>query len=342
MDPQHNSAHSNPARLHSEPHPPSRATSHHLLCHVHEEVVAFNHTYNAPILERQVQERFPPEESNEAPSLEKELYISELAAVKKEAFETLLTRNAPHLRSLGLSLALLSNTTPTAHFTYDEASFHLDNGERFIDLLASYVGNPINENNLIALVTIFEDLLSYLQYHGDLTDPEDTGSIEFAASLQGVIGVLKKIPEFQHAATVSILARYTSFLDRRCLHEVIMVERASIFEVGSLRLNDSGTEFIHIPFSNPSLRWHIICNNSENYARVWETCLNVLDMLISRPAMKQLSELAVTTTLRNLHWIKQDLSSNGWSLRDDGESEEFKIVVDETADKLTEMLQSIQ
>lgn len=341
MDPQHNSAHNKPVRHNSEHSHAAKVTSHMLLTRVLEEVLEFNHSYTDTILERQIQERFPLEEPNENAPLEKELYTSELIAEKKEAFEQLLVRNQKYLHPLGLSLSMLTHPDSASNFSDGEASFHLDNGARFIEHLESYRGKPVLEKNLLALVTIFEDLFSYIQYHGDLTRPDDERSIEFAASLRGLLEALKNLPEFQYAPTLSILARYQSFLERRCLHEVIMVERASIFEIGSLRLNDAGTEFIHIPFSNPSLRWHIICNNSKSYANVWQSSLRVLEMLLLRPDMKQLTELALTTTLGNLHWIKQDLNSNGWSLRDDGESEEFKIVVDEIAEKVTAMLHTV-
>ena len=53
--------------------------------------------------------------------------------------------------------------------------------------------------------------------------------------------------------------------------------------------------------------------------------------------MDQLVSLSLDTALRNLSWIKRDLNSGAWSLREKDQLDEFNIVVDDIAEKFAEI-----
>jgi hypothetical protein len=328
----HNKSTSNSANHHND------APALRNLTDFYRIVVEFNHSFSAPFLQKKVDDNFPPEHIHETSPLEKELLIAELIAEKNLEFDGLLAQHSPFLNSLGLSLSLRATSISTPDFDHAEALFQLEHGGAFINFLSTLAGQYLSDKDHVTILSIIEDLLSYLQFQSDLTNPDDAPAIEFAGAIGGILESLTQNLSLLHDPIISDLRRYHSLMGQKCLHEVVILERAGIFELGSVRVNESGTEFIHIPYSNPSLRWHIICNNVESYKNVWETSISAIEKLLPLPAVQDLTSLAITTTLENLTWIKQDLNSNGWNLRDDDQTEEFKIVVDEVAARLSEML----
>ncbi len=302
------------------------------------DVMEFNYSFAATLLQKKVHDRFSTEQPEDFLPMEKELFVAQLTSEKSAAFDTLIAQHSPFLDSLGLTLSLRSTSVSTTDFNHDEALFQLDKGKTFVNYLSTLAGKHLTDQDNVTLYSIMEDLLSYLQFESDFTDSSDTPSIECAVALGGIVENLKKISGFQEEATILVFGRYLSLLEHKCLHGVITLERAGIFAIGTLRLNESGGEFIHIPYSHPSLRWHIVCSDAESYRNVWELAIGAIEKLLPFSTYKQLTTLAITTTLDNLNWIKHDLNSNGWNLRDDDQTEEFKIVVDEVAERLTEML----